>query len=77
MTNKALYIGSELDLDIIKHFPFIDNFILVDNYNIKETKYDYYYEQNNLLNKICPCLFRKIGNISLIFINKLKSVAKI
>ena len=63
MLNKGLYIGNNIDLNIVKKFNFIDIFILIDNQNLDEfTKYSYYYEHNNMLSDICPCLFRKIKN---------------
>ena len=63
MINKGLYIGNDIDLNIVKKFDFIDTFVLVDNQNLDEyTKYAYYYQQNHILSEFCPCLFRKINN---------------
>ena len=76
MINKGLYIGSGIDLNIVKRFDYIDTFILVDNENLDEfTKYAYYYHQNNILSDICPCLFKKINTNSNI-IEKFKNYAK-
>lgn len=63
MLNKGLYIGNDIDLNIVKKFDFIDTFVLIDNQNLDEfTKYSYYYEHNNILSDLCPCIFRKINN---------------
>ncbi len=57
---KALYVGANYNLNIIKKLPFISEFVFIDNKPYSDWgQKTHHHEQNNILSDILPCLFRK------------------